>query len=122
MIRTVNFLETDTQDDFLASFWLNENGSRHVTVIRSTEDDDDVPHLFTHEEAQPEFDRLLAAEVDGTRVWLKSERREYTLECKRAENPDMSHVRDALRRMNWDGSMELMLRRGPRKSGPRKKV
>jgi len=115
MIRTVTFVATDTQDDYLASFWLDETGSRHVTVIRSTEDDEDVPRLYTHDEPQPELDRLLAAEVDGTRVWLKSELREYTLECKRAENPDLTDVRDALRRMNWDGKIDLMLRRGPRK-------
>ena len=127
MIRTVTFLEIDTQDDYMVSFWLDETGAHHITVHRSLEyehlplEERPKPELFTHEEPQPALDLLVAAEWDGTRVWLKSQQREFTLDVSRVEAPKSSipYGRLALRRMNYDQSFDLMLRREPKKKPPK---
>jgi hypothetical protein len=129
MIRTVHFLELDNWDDYMVSFWLDETGSRRVTVQRLNEFSPELPQehrptpeLFTHEEAQPPVDRLVAAEWNQERVHLKSEHREFTLDVSRIEAPDVELARLILRRMNHDDSFDLMLRRGPKKPKARGKA
>ncbi|MEQ1894110.1 MAG: hypothetical protein ABL998_16335 [Planctomycetota bacterium] len=125
MIRTVHFLELDNMDDYVVSFWLDETGTRRVTVQRLLEfspelpeDHRPTPELYTHERAQPPVDRLVAAEWNQTRVYLKSEHREFTLDVSRIEACNIQLAREILRRMNWDDSFDLMLRRGPKKPKP----
>ena len=125
MIRTVHFLELDNWDDYMVSFWLDETGAQRVTVQRLNEFSPELPEeyrptpeLFTHEEAQPPIDRLVAAEWNHERVHLKSEHREFTLDVSRIVAPDVELARLILRRMNYDDSFDLMLRRGPKKSKP----
>lgn len=123
MIHTVYFLELDNQDDYLLSFWLDERGDRHVTVLRPREYDPDLaaedrprPVLFTHEKVQPRGDLLLAAEWDGPRVRLRSQQRDFEVDVSRLRDAEtLALAKLILKRMNYDGCFDLLVRRGPRK-------
>jgi hypothetical protein len=129
MIRTVHFLELDSMDDLIVSFWLDEVGQRRISVERWRDFPPELPEelhpkpsLSTHDEDQPPQDRLVAAEWNQTRVHLKSEHREFTLDVSRLAQPDIDLAREIFRRMNFDDSFDLMLRRGPRKAKPGSKA
>ena len=130
MIRTVHFLELDHMDDYMVSFWLDERGRQHATLLRSLEYEPDLAPedrprtvFYTHERVQPAGDLLVAAEWDQNRVHLRTQTREFVLDVSRIRQAEsLALAKLILKRMNYDGSFDIVVRRGPKKAGARAKM